>query len=237
MLGSYATLSSWDVLTGVIRSERTEVDTAGYLNRSAPPKDGHRKAFRKAIRKFLTHPELYNGYVYGRSRLEDFQQIVKLCRERGCELIVIIPPVHALQLETIRQAGLWKDFEKWKRDLVTGLAEDAIRHPDSPAISLWDFTAYTGYNAEPVPADADRSAMQWYWESSHFKKELGDLMLARALGGEGSFGVRLTRENIEQHLETLRNGRATYLQACPDDAAMVREIGADVTSDPPAAGQ
>ncbi len=50
--------------------------------------------------------------------------------------------------------------------------------------------------------------MQWYWESSHFKKEVGDLVLDKlfdyqALGRviPDDFGILINRNNIEAHLQ------------------------------------
>ncbi|MFC1932391.1 hypothetical protein ACFLXU_02005 [Chloroflexota bacterium] len=50
--------------------------------------------------------------------------------------------------------------------------------------------------------------MQWYWDSSHYKKELGDLMLDKIFNYHESgrivpdnFGVLITSDNIERHLE------------------------------------
>ncbi len=50
--------------------------------------------------------------------------------------------------------------------------------------------------------------MQWYWESSHFKKEVGDLVLDKLFDYQApgrviadDFGILINRNNIEAHLQ------------------------------------
>ncbi len=47
--------------------------------------------------------------------------------------------------------------------------------------------------------------MKWFWEPAHYRKELGDIILARLLieqrGISVNFGKRLTTENITSLLK------------------------------------
>jgi hypothetical protein len=70
--------------------------------------------------------------------------------------------------------------------------------------------------------------MRWYWESSHYKKELGDLVLDRVFGYahpgrtvNEDFGVRLSSGNIEPHLERIRDERARWLAESAGEAAEI----------------
>jgi hypothetical protein len=75
---------------------------------------------------------------------------------------------------------------------------------DRRPIPLGDFSGYNSMTTEPVPPSGDTtSRMKWYWESSHYRKELGDLVLDRLLEYEGTgraipvdFGILLTRDNL-----------------------------------------
>jgi hypothetical protein len=139
---------------------------------------------------------------------------------------VVINPVHAVQLETLRIAGLWPTFEQWKRDVV-GLAEKG----PGPAIPVWDFTGYEGPPAEPVPPDDDRaSRMKWFFECSHFTEALGDRVLSRVLlpaerGTEDdSFGARLESGSLEAHLDRIRQDREGYASAFPHEVRRVQRV-------------
>jgi hypothetical protein len=68
------------------------------------------------------------------------------------------------------------------------------------AFVLWDFSVASDFVTEVVPLTNPKQQMKWFWEPAHYKKELGDMLLARwLLMSENSnvdFGVRLTVENI-----------------------------------------
>ncbi len=162
--------------------------------------------------------------------IDRFVEIVDECRRRQLPTTVLISPVHARHLEGIRTTGMWPVFEAWKRDLVRATAGGG----DAPSIPLFDFTTYAGYCAEDLPAAADMiTKMQWWIEVSHYTKPLGDLMLARVLGGwDGRdsanpqappFGILLTSDTMEARLQSIRREREEYARRHPDD---IREVAA-----------
>jgi len=70
------------------------------------------------------------------------------------------------------------------------------------------------------------SSMEWYWESSHYKKELGDRVLdlifshvepGRVVAED--FGVKISSDNIEQHLAKIRRDREHWRTTHPSDVA------------------
>jgi len=160
-----------------------------------------------------------NLFVTGSSSsppLHDLRRILDLARQAGVRTELIIYPYHANLLETFGETGLWPTFEQWKRAVVD-LTEDARgRGAD---VRLWDFSGYNPVTTEPVPRRGDRSTrMRWYWEAGHFKRELGDRVLAEAFarpdglqGGRAGLGVRLDRGNIDAHLTEVRRSRMAYL--------------------------
>ena len=158
---------------------------------------------------------------------ETLDAIIRLCRERGIALKLIIYPYHAHLLEMFHAARLWDPFEEWKRSLVKLTAQ--MGKGENSALVLWDFSGYHVYATEAIPRAEDQyhaAAMRWYWEAGHFKKDLGDIMLDRILTNTSSatedrFGVVLTPNNIEQHLAALRQSRRHYASTHPED---VREV-------------
>jgi hypothetical protein len=60
--------------------------------------------------------------------------------------------------------------------------------------------------------------MRWYWESVHYKRELGEMMLDQMLRGSptSNFGVQLTADNLEMHLARLRDYQQQYAAAHPE---------------------
>ena len=184
---------------------------------------------------FLQKDKDYANYLRGKAsanfvqdgrsspQLETLAQLIELSRVHRIQLILVIYPYHAHVLELLDAAGLWNDFEAWKRELVKILAHDAEVHPESTPIPLWDFSGYNLYTTERVPAQNDlTSEMRWYRDPGHFKKELGDLLLARVLGSEdqkaapSTFGVLLNAANIERGLAHTGAERDRYREEHPD---------------------
>ena len=145
-------------------------------------------------------------------------------------LTLVIAPSHARQLETIAAAGLWNDFEAWKRMLVVIDAEEA-RKAGRSAFAIWDFSGYSEVTTEPFPALDDSRPMRWYYDSSHATPAAGDRVLDRLSGNEDpAFGVMLTAWNIESHLAGIRAARARWRESYPLDSAEIELLARDAAS-------
>jgi hypothetical protein len=85
---------------------------------------------------------------------------------------------------------------------------------------------------EAVPALGDKETMMlWFWESSHYRKELGDLVLDRVLNYSDpnrriadDFGVLLTSENVEKHLASIREAHQLYRQAHREEVTEIEDL-------------
>src|SRR5262245_55983968 len=165
LLGSEATDNAWSLLRLRLTGRPPPEGENGFVPKYVPTKASQRDLFARRIRSSLTDPGAEGSFRRSEQRLETFRQMIRNCRTNGIGLVVFIPPVHALQLETIRVAGHALAFEQWKRDLVRILAEEDA----GGSVPLWDFTGYSGFVAEAVPPEGDRSTrMKWYLEVSHF---------------------------------------------------------------------
>lgn len=125
-----------------------------------------------------------------------FKKIKELCEQNNLNLYVYISPVHAIILETYWQNNNWTEFEDWKRKLVE-------------VTPVWDFSGYHEISMSSL-RDSEN-----YNDLSHFSKKIGDLILYRMLNKElnkvpAYFGVYLTQENLENHLQELRMDRDTW---------------------------
>jgi hypothetical protein len=157
--------------------------------------------------------------------LEHLRGIAAQCSASGVELVLVVAPTHARQLEAISAAGLWPEFESWKRSLVAINEEEAARTRKPPFV-LWDFSGYSEITTEPFPpVDDTHTRMRWYFESSHFTPAAGDRMLDRIAGGsDPGFGTRLTSDMLEAHLDRIRAARLSWRASHPVDAAEVEGL-------------
>jgi hypothetical protein len=159
------------------------------------------------------------------------EKIIAFCRHNEIDLRIFITPAHAHQLEIAAQLGGWSGIERGKRDLVDALSRDAASHPGARAFTLYDFCDYSSVTAEPVPPEGDRAEMRYYWDSSHFKQNVGDWILDRLFGAArednlvpDDFGVLLTRSTIDKTLQKVRADQDVYRRRQPEDVAFIESI-------------
>ncbi|MDJ0746376.1 MAG: hypothetical protein QNJ32_23845 [Xenococcaceae cyanobacterium MO_167.B27] len=179
--------------------------------------EDYRKAFDGILTgNFLVNQQTYAGYSYSQNRLDLFRKIVADCLANDIELYLFISPVHARQLEAISIMGLFPTFEQWKQDLVTIVEEEATKL-NKPAPLLWDFSGYNSITTEAIPLPGETGTMQWYRESSHYSKKLGDILLdiifnypQKVAGVSEDFGTIITTKNIEEHLTKIRQAQKQY---------------------------
>jgi len=150
------------------------------------------------------------------------EMIIDYCRTHDIDLSIFFTPSHVHQLEISKATGGWPAVENGKRKLVNLIEQDKMRRPDKDPIPVYDFSGYSSITTEPLPEKESRDEMLYYWESSHFKEVVGDMVLDRLLGSNQSgrqvpedFGVLLTSESIEQVLVRDRESQAAYSASHP----------------------
>ena len=184
----------------------------------APPDRSGRSAFEAYVGHAIETWHHQGAWPGNQQCFKRFEEMLRLAADRRTRLIVVMLPVHALDLEMIRcQLGDPAPIQDWKRGLFAALAAFRRDRPGAKAVPLWDFTGYRGYPADPVPPRGDPHPMTWYWEPSHFRKELGDLLICRILNQPApdgrditDFGALLDETNIEAHLSRLQADREQF---------------------------
>lgn len=164
------------------------------------------------------------------SMFEFLALMVEDCRKNNIELYLVIPPVHANNLEMLRALGLSTEFEQWKRKLVEIVDQNSTDFSSNKLVHLWDFSGYNDYSMEPIPDPKTNISMQWYSEFSHYRKALGDLVLQvmfsapkLSLNIPSDFGVEINKDNIEIHLAKIRADRDKYLQIFPQEVVSLEK--------------
>jgi hypothetical protein len=164
--------------------------------------------FKAGINDYLINHASYN---FSDRSLEYFRKLVELCQKKNIKLIVFISPAHATDLETIRATGVWDTLEQWKRDVVK-------------ITPVWDFSGYTSITTEPIGTN-----MKNYADNSHYTEEIGNLVLNRILSYQEEtvpkdFGILLTPDNVESHIEQIRADREVWAKNNPEEVKLVQEI-------------
>lgn len=179
---------------------------------------GTKKAFEEVLKKKepLGNPE----DIDAATRLLD-RTIGEYCRN-GTVFRLYIQPIHALA-ELSYWATSAEDLDHWKRELVTIVDG---RRQGGCDIRLFDFSGFNRVTTEDIPQKTGRDSMKNYWEQSHYRSEVGQLILEEMLEpgkktAGNSFGVELRGDTIEQHLARFRHARHQYIIDHPQETANI----------------
>lgn len=162
------------------------------------------------------------------AEFEALRRLVRQSRAAGTETVVFINPYHAEYLVLLDAAGRWPEFESWKRRVAE------LTHTEG--VPLWDFSGFDRFSTESIDALPPRgTSLEWFWEPAHYRRELGDLMLANIWrahcpqdeAGAPSYGVRIDRAtdagtDLDAHLAAQAEALQTYKEAHPDVVERIR---------------
>ena len=170
--------------------------------------------------------------ITGYSKMEEIRALLRLAYGHRSDLRMFIGPSHARQWMTINVSGLWEKFEEWKQKLVIINEEEAFAANTVP-FPIWDFSGFNTLTSEPVPSDKDKkSRMKYYFESSHYTPALGKLVVRKIYGvsdnSSDDFGVQISSQNIQKHMELLRRKMLRWGQKHPSDVSEIRRVKEDV---------
>lgn len=147
--------------------------------------------------------------------LDTFRELINLAREAKLDVMFVINPVHVSMLLSLQEIGLWPLYEDWKRALVKVISEDAAEHHSSPYL-LWDFSGFNSITMEDPPTVQGKKISKWFWESSHYKRITGDLILNKVFNVKqntvpADFGIELNQTNIEAWIDKSLNMSRLYI--------------------------
>jgi hypothetical protein len=137
-----------------------------------------------------------------------------------------INPTHAMTQDVLFWSGKWNSMEQWQRTLA---AQVASARKSGCDVKLFDFSGYNSVTTEAIPQVTQRKDMLYYWEPSHYRANVGRMVIQRMFGGTGDeapsdFGVELTPSIMEQHLGSVRQARDRYHDQHPVESQISRQL-------------
>ncbi len=173
---------------------------------------GTAKAFDKVMQKNkpLAEPHDVQTALQLLDRVTD-----DYCR-KGTIFRLYLQPIHALA-EVSYWGQQWENLGHWKRSLTAVI--DGRRRQGCD-IRFVDFSGFNRITTEEIPQATGHENMQYYWEHSHYRSEVGQIILEQLFRKDrrkvaDDFGVELTSETIEQHLSDFRKKRSQYITSHP----------------------
>lgn len=137
--------------------------------------------------------------------LDIIANLIAFAHAHDVRLALAITPRHADALEIYWRFGLWPRVEQFKAQLAAMAAAGDV--------TLWDFMDYSTFTTEGVPASGDRRRpTSWFWESTHYKKQLGEVMIERMFGANAPrFGAKLTPDTVAGRNAEVRTQRQSVV--------------------------
>ena len=122
---------------------------------------------------------------------DDLDAFLAEAGRQDVDVVVFTHPFHAAYWALFEEVGLMPDYRRWLEAMQSLLASHS-----STVSAFWDFSGDSPYLAESFGEVGQRgNALQWFWEPAHYRRELGDkmvaAMLAPACDANEAFGVRL----------------------------------------------
>ena len=214
---------SLDTLKKNASRARSDMADNGFVDWTIdPPSAAPRRRFDAMLRdNFLIDADNYGAYAYSPERVEAFSRLLAAFAKSGVRVDLYISPLHARQMEAISDLGLYPQYELWLADMA--------RLAQASHAQLIDFSGYNTITTEAVPPEGSHQEMRWYWESSHFKKPVGDMILSQLSGRPSpdkpsDFGRALTPESVSANIVALHDGRERYRAELPAEAEAVAQF-------------
>jgi hypothetical protein len=146
----------------------------------------------------------------------------------GVALDFFVTPEHVVQLLLYDQGGVWPLYEKFKFGLLRSV--DAAQQRYGADIRVFDFGTLNDATKQPLRSVVPEDAFDpYYSDPVHFRKVVGDFMLATMLGcvtavpAPKEFGTELTDETITAHLATERAKLDAYKRSNISVVAKISE--------------
>lgn len=183
---------------------------------------------RPILRQYRFRPGLYGRFELATDEISALGSLARRCQAAEVRFTVVFLPIHATLLETLRDASIWEKYEDWKTSVVQTLPAE---------IPVWDFQTYAAHATTLVAETTDsRAALQYFQDPSHCTPRVGAWVWQRitedtlpreatnSLKAPEAFGVRIDPNQIEQHLRQIRDQRAAYVRAHPEEVTWVQRL-------------
>ena len=218
----YSLLFSFDVLKDSLLTIKGGENGSIYLDngqrehnhnwKNILKNGGHLATMKKDEKTYYKdYPTNYTYKDTKKKSFPDFEEIVKLCYENNIELDIIFGPSHIRQWEALNYYLGYDKWLQWKKDVVLSVNKIA-KQKNKKQFRIMDFSVYHKLTAEKVPTDKT-TKMKYHWEASHYKNELGLIVLDRLMGDSEfrDFGIELNLENIDKHLKQQEINRYKFI--------------------------
>lgn len=156
--------------------------------------------------------------------LSAMQAALEEAKARGVDVDVVMLPEHATRLALYAEAGLWSQWEEWKRE-TAGMIARLRQAPGAGRVAAWDFTALGPVNVATFPPE--QYGHPYFFETLHVRPSVARMVMARLTGAPDAapgFGRPLEQSLSDQARARERTDLADWMAAHPAEVAEIRAL-------------
>ncbi|MDE1464940.1 hypothetical protein [Spartinivicinus poritis] len=187
LVDNYRSLLSLDALTSSLKTVIQQIPTASDRTNSGfnPARDyftvinteGAVALFSQKLPQLadrLSRPKYLFDKAGNRSiEFDELAMFLQIAKEKQIRIKVFTNPFHNDYWNLIDQYKLTTKYQQWHQMLL-----DVLAAAEHPSLAFWDFANDRRFgNEQPTMVKTKGEALHWFWEPSHYRKPLGDIML------------------------------------------------------------
>jgi hypothetical protein len=170
--------------------------------------------------------EYVRGAGPSKEAMSEFVDVLSTMCQRAIRVRLYVNPTHAMTQDALYWSGKWAGMEQWLRTMTERVAHARVNGCDA---RLYDFSGFNSVTTEAIPQASQRKEMQYYWEPSHYRANVGRMIIQRMFGGEDDvaaddFGIELRPEMLDGHLASSRAARDAYHLQHPVESQLAQKL-------------
>ncbi|MEM5498179.1 hypothetical protein WNY77_12290 [Paraglaciecola mesophila] len=159
------------------------------------------------------------GSKSNRCDTKTFERLLINAHRSGLDVYLMLNPIHIRYININVQNSLPTNTYVNLKKILVNTNFTIAKTLNTQPLRIFDFNLVNQYTTEQFDLVSNNEPMYW-WESSHYKKALGDKLIDWINATEDmrdpSIGVIITQENIEKHIETQLNLLLQWQKARPE---------------------
>ncbi len=132
------------------------------------------------------------------------KEILRLAHQSGIRLSIFTNPIHMRYIEIDHMFGRSEKILDTRKRILVSVNEQVAKESGEAPFPIYDFLLVNEVTTEEIRF-SDYPPSNYWFESSHYRKAIGDMMVLFMLSPEKSLGVDgfakvISSSNIDQHI-------------------------------------
>lgn len=212
---SYQSLK--DVYTTVKKNQHNNIDKywLGGYNHNPRNKEEFQEDLEHILKLYMSDKKMFGCFKYDMHAIEKLEKKFEKFAQKGVKVSLFISPQHAKNFLMLKYLGLFPQYYSWMSELEEMHERINKKYPDS--VTLWDFCGF-GNEVNTESISPDLKQMKYYFETSHYKDNVGTYIMNAILQGQidiKNFGTKINQQNIKDYIKGAQIEQENYIKIHP----------------------